>query len=60
MKHSTGLKGSKAPGSTTVHRELRKIIKNSNSLDGFKNGLRKAMIRYLPGINVNHRNMYDN
>jgi hypothetical protein len=35
-RHSTGLEGSTAPMSKTVHNELQNIIKNSNGLNEFK------------------------
>jgi hypothetical protein len=38
-RHSTGKKGSKAPNSTTVHNQLQRIIRQSNSLEEFKSNL---------------------
>jgi hypothetical protein len=48
-KHSTGLKGSKSPGSKTAHNELQKIIRESNSLDDFKRNIRVWAERFLNG-----------
>ena len=48
-KHSTGLKGSRAPGSKTVHNELQRIIQESKSLDEFKKNIRTWADKYLNG-----------
>jgi len=48
-KHSTGLKGTSAPNSTTVHNELQAIIKKSNSLAEFKQNMREWAEKWLEG-----------
>ncbi|MFP5393315.1 MAG: RHS repeat-associated core domain-containing protein [Gammaproteobacteria bacterium] len=47
--HSTGLKGSTAPGSKTVHNQLQEIIQNSNSLPEFKTNIRPWADTWITG-----------
>ena len=48
-KHSTGVKGSKAPNSTKVHRELAAIIRKSESLDDFRMNLKPWAEKWIEG-----------
>ena len=47
--HSTGLRGSTAPGSKTVHNQLQEIIQNSNSLPEFKTNIRPWADTWITG-----------
>jgi len=47
--HSTGLKGSKSPGSKTVHNELQNVIKNSSSLSDFKANMQPWAEKWING-----------
>ncbi len=49
FKHSRGTRGSRAPGSTTAHSELRKAIQVSNNLDEFKKNLVPWASKWLKG-----------
>jgi hypothetical protein len=48
-KHSTGLEGSTAPGSKTVHNQLQTIIQNSNSLPEFRTNIRPWADTWITG-----------
>ncbi|MGF1770389.1 DUF6531 domain-containing protein [Enterovibrio makurazakiensis] len=48
-KHSTGIKGSKAPGSKTAHNELQLVIRNSSSLDEYKTNMRAWAEKWING-----------
>jgi hypothetical protein len=48
-KHSTGLKGSKSPGSKTAHNELQKVIKGSTSLEDFKINMQPWAEKWING-----------
>lgn len=48
-KHSTGIKGSKAPGSKRVHNILQRVIQQSNGLDEYKTHMRDWAEKYISG-----------
>ena len=48
-KHSTGLKGSKAPGSKKVHNELQKVIQKSTSLESYKANMHDWSEKWING-----------
>lgn len=48
-KHSTGLEGSTAPFSKTVHNQLQDIIQNSTSLDDFKSNIAPWAEKWITG-----------
>jgi hypothetical protein len=47
--HATGLEGSTATGSKTVHNQLQKIIQNSDSLSDFKVNIRPWAEKWING-----------
>ena len=46
-RHSTGVKGSRAPNSTTVHNELRAVIRRSENLSQFRKNIQPWANRWL-------------
>jgi hypothetical protein len=48
-RHSTGRKGNRAPKSTIVHNQLRRIIRKSNSLSEFMGNLRSWADEWIEG-----------
>ena len=49
FKHSRGTRGSLATGSKVAHNELKKIIEDSSSLEGFKKNLIPWATKWLKG-----------
>jgi hypothetical protein len=48
-KHSTGIRGSRAPGSKTAHNELQSVIQSSNNLNDYKMNMRVWAEKWING-----------